>query len=274
MEFFDLFRKDRWPHMFCPGCGIGTVMNVFFRAFSQLNIDIDNCVFVGGIGCSSRLIGYIRGDSIHTTHGRPLAVATGIALANPDLKVIVFTGDGDLGAIGGNHFINACRRNADFTVFCINNNIYGMTGGQASTTTPHEAISTTTPYGNKDYPFDLSELAVTAGANYVARWTTLNVKELIRSMRKAMEKEGFSFVEIVSPCPTGFGRRNKMSQITQLYDWIRIRTVRREKTEMLGLDPVDLNIKGNISIGEFIERDRTPLRMVYSPEKLINFAGK
>jgi 2-oxoglutarate ferredoxin oxidoreductase subunit beta len=268
MEFFDLFRRDRWPHMFCPGCGVGTVMNVFFRAFSQLGIDVDDCVFVGGIGCSSRIIGYIRGDSIHTTHGRPLPVATGIALANPDLKVIVFTGDGDLGAIGGNHFINACRRNADFTVFCINNNIYGMTGGQASTSTPHGAMSTTTPMGNKDYPFDLSELAVTAGANYVARWTTRNVKELVKSMRKGITKEGMSFVEIISPCPTSFGRRNKMPEPCQLHEYMKIRTVRRERTRSLGLDPVDLNISGKITIGEFIDRDRTPLRMIYSPEEI------
>jgi 2-oxoglutarate ferredoxin oxidoreductase subunit beta len=269
MEFFDLFRKDRWPHMFCPGCGIGTVMNVFFRAFSQLGIDVNECVFVGGIGCSSRIIGYIRGDSIHTTHGRPLPVATGIALANPDLKVIVFTGDGDLGAIGGNHFINACRRNADFTVFCINNNIYGMTGGQASTSTPHGAMSTTTPMGNKDYPFDLSELAVTAGANYVARWTTRNVKEIVESMKKAILKEGMSFVEIISACPTGFGRRNRMPQACQLHEYMKIRTVRRERTKSLGLDPVDLNISGKITIGEFIDRNRTPLRMIYSPEEMI-----
>ena len=242
-------------------------MNVFYRAFSQMEMDLDNCVFVGGIGCSSRVIGYIRGDSIHTTHGRPLAVATGIALANPELKVIVFTGDGDLGAIGGNHFINACRRNADFTVFCVNNNIYGMTGGQASTCTPHGAMSTTTPHGNKDYPFDLSEIAVTAGANYVARWTVRNVKQLIGSMKKAMKKEGFSFVEIISPCPTGFGRRNKMPQACQLHEWIDIKTVKREKTETLGLDPVDINMEGNITIGEFIERDRLPLRMVYTPEE-------
>ncbi|MFP4197248.1 MAG: thiamine pyrophosphate-dependent enzyme [Methanomassiliicoccales archaeon] len=253
--------------MFCPGCGVGTIMNVFYRAFSQMEMDLDNCVFVGGIGCSSRVIGYIRGDSIHTTHGRPLAVATGIALANPELKVVVFTRDGDLGAIGGNHFINACRRNADFTVFCVNNNIYGMTGGQASTCTPHGAMSTTSPHGNKDYPFDLSEIAVTAGANYVARWTVRNVKQLIGSMKKAMRKEGFSFVEIMSPCPTGFGRRNKMPQACQLHEWIDIKTVKREKTETLGLDPVDINMEGNITIGEFIERDRLPLRMVYTPEE-------
>lgn len=263
MEFFDLYRQDRWPHIFCPGCGIGTVMNIFYRAFDELGLKLDDCVYVAGIGCSSRIIGYIRGDSIHTTHGRPLAVATGIALSNPKLKVIVFTGDGDLGAIGGNHFIHACRRNADFTVFCINNNIYGMTGGQASSCTPHGAVSTTTPYGNREYPFDLAELAVTAGANYVARWTVRNVKELIRSMKKAILKEGFSFVEIASPCPTAFGRRNKMPTAKQLHQWLEIKSVRREKTRELGLDPVDINYEGNITIGEFVERDRNPLRMVY-----------
>lgn len=267
MEFFDIFRKDRWPHMFCPGCGIGTIMNLYYRAHDQIDLALDDCVYVAGIGCSSRIIGYIRGDSIHTTHGRPLAVATGISLSNPDLKVIVFTGDGDLGAIGGNHFINACRRNADFTVFCINNNIYGMTGGQASTCTPHGACSTTTPYGNKDYPFDLSELAVTAGANYVARWTVRNVKELISSMKRAMVKEGFSFVEITSPCPTGFGRRNDMSDIKEMHEWMEEKSVRREKTREMGLDPVDLNLEGNITIGEFINRDREPLTFNINSEK-------
>jgi 2-oxoglutarate ferredoxin oxidoreductase subunit beta len=261
-DFFDLYRKDRWPTIFCPGCGIGTVMNCFYRAFSELNLNQDRVVFVSGVGCSSRVPGYIRADSIHTTHGRALAVATGINLANPDLKVIVFTGDGDLGAIGGNHFINASRRNAEMTVFCINNNIYGMTGGQASTTTPYNAFSTTTPYGNKEYPFDLAELAVTAGANFVARWTVRNVKEIIGSMKKALTKKGFSFVEIVSPCPTGFGRRNKMGDPKQMYEWLRVKTVRREKTRLWDLDPVDLNIKGQITVGEFVERDRPSLAEV------------
>jgi 2-oxoglutarate ferredoxin oxidoreductase subunit beta len=258
-DFFDLYRKDRWPTIFCPGCGIGTVMNCFYRAFSELNLDQDRVVFVSGVGCSSRVPGYIRADSIHTTHGRALAVATGINLANPDLKVIVFTGDGDLGAIGGNHFINASRRNAEMTVFCINNNIYGMTGGQASTTTPYNALSSTTPYGNKEYPFDLAELAVTAGANFVARWTVRNVKEIIGSMKKALTKKGFSFVEIVSPCPTGFGRRNKMGDPKQMYEWLKIKTVRREKTKSWDIDPVDLNIEGQITVGEFVERNRPSL---------------
>ncbi|MEM2944437.1 MAG: 2-oxoacid:ferredoxin oxidoreductase subunit beta [Methanomassiliicoccales archaeon] len=259
LQFFDLYRKDRWPTIFCPGCGIGTVMNCFYRAFSELNLNQDKVVFVSGVGCSSRVPGYIRADSIHTTHGRALAVATGINLTNPALKVVVFTGDGDLGAIGGNHFINASRRNAEMTVICINNNIYGMTGGQASTTTPYNAFSTTTPYGNKEYPFDLAELAVTAGANFVARWTVRHVKEIIKSMKKGLMKKGFSFIEIVSPCPTGFGRRNRMGDPRQMYEWLKIKTAKREKTRYWDMDPVDLNISGQITVGEFVERDRPSL---------------
>jgi 2-oxoglutarate/2-oxoacid ferredoxin oxidoreductase subunit beta len=262
MEFFDLFREDRWPHMFCPGCGIGTVMNCFHRAFSELRMDQDRTVFVSGIGCASRVIGYIRADSIHTTHGRALAVATGIKLANPDLNVIVFSGDGDIGAIGGNHFINAARRNVDISVFCINNYIYGMTGGQASTTTPYKSYSSTTPYGNKEYPFDLAEVAIASGANYVARWTIRNVKELTSSMMKAMQKKGFSFVEIASPCPTSFGRRNRMADPTQMFEWLKIVSVRRDKSQAWGLDQLDLNIEGRITIGEFIERNRSPYGMI------------
>lgn len=262
MEFFDLFREDRWPHMFCPGCGIGMVMNCFHRAFAETGLDQDRTVFVSGIGCSSRIIGYIRADSIHTTHGRALAVATGIKLANPDLNVVVFSGDGDIGAIGGNHFINAARRNVGMSVFCINNFIYGMTGGQASTTTPHKSYSTTTPYGNKEYPFDLSELAVTAGANYVARWTVRNVKELTASMQKAMQKKGFSFVEIASPCPTSFGRRNHMADPKQMFEWLKIISVKREKSQAWGLDQLDLNVGGQITVGEFVERNRAPFGMI------------
>jgi 2-oxoglutarate/2-oxoacid ferredoxin oxidoreductase subunit beta len=262
MEFFDLFREDRWPHMFCPGCGIGTVMNCFHRAFAEVGMDQDRTVFVSGIGCSSRIIGYIRADSIHTAHGRALAVATGIKLANPDLNVIVFSGDGDIGAIGGNHFINAARRNVDMSVFCINNFIYGMTGGQVSTTTPYRSYSTTTPYGNREYPFDLSELAVAAGANFVARWTVRNVRELTASMQKAMTKKGFSFVEIASPCPTSFGRRNRMPDPRQMFEWLKIVSVHREKSKAWGLDQLDLNLGGQITIGEFVERNRAPFGII------------
>ena len=259
MEFFDLYRKDRWPHMFCPGCGIGTVMNCFHRAFSDSGLDLDRTVFVSGIGCSSRIIGYIRGDSMHTTHGRSIPVATGIRLSDPELRVIVFGGDGDLGAIGGNHLINAARRNADMAVFCINNSIYGMTGGQASTSTPHMALSTTTPWGNREYPFDLSELAATSGANYVARWTVRHIRELTRSMMKAMLKPGFSFVEIASPCPTSFGRRNDMANVERMYDWLEERSMTKEEACDLDLDPIDVDMTGKIIVGEIIERQRPPL---------------
>jgi 2-oxoglutarate ferredoxin oxidoreductase subunit beta len=256
--FFELFREDRWPHIFCPGCGIGTIMNCFHRAFSELGLNQNRTVFVSGIGCASRISGYIRADSIHTTHGRSIPVATGIKLANPDLNVVLFSGDGDIGAIGGNHFINAARRNVDMTVICVNNFTYGMTGGQASGTTPHGSFSTTTPYGNKEYPFDLAELAVTAGANYVARWTVRNVKELTASMQKALLKKGFSFVEVASPCPTSYGRRNRMPEPQQMYEWLKIVSVRREKAGAWGVDPFNVNMSGQITIGEFVDRNRAP----------------
>lgn len=256
MEFFDFYRKERWTHIFCPGCGNGIVMNAFYTAFNELNLNIDDFVFVSGIGCSSRIPGYIYGDSIHTTHGRALAVATGIKLANPKLNVVVFTGDGDLGAIGGNHFINACRRNVDLKVICINNNIYGMTGGQTSTTTPNKFFSTTTPYGNKEYPFDLSEIAVSAGANYVARWTTYHVKKLIQSIKFSLQKKGFCFIEVVAQCPTAFGRRNKMEDAVKMLEWFKIKSIAKEKANG---DSLKLNIEGIITIGEFVNRERKTL---------------
>ncbi len=256
MNFFDLYRQDRWPHMFCPGCGIGTVMNAFYHAFAESGLDQNRTVFVAGIGCSGRIPGYIRADSLHTTHGRPIAFAGGIKVADPSLKVVVFSGDGDLGAIGGNHFINACRRNIELTVICINNYIYGMTGGQASTTTPRDYFSSTTPYGSREYPFDLSEVAVAAGANYVARWTTFHVKQIKKSILKALLKDGFSFVEIAAQCPTQFGRRNKMSSAREVFDWLKSNAVSRSKASDLSGDHLDLNLMGKITVGEFVERNR------------------
>jgi 2-oxoglutarate ferredoxin oxidoreductase subunit beta len=256
MKFFDLYRQDRWPHMFCPGCGLGTVMNVFFRGFDESGLDQNKTVFVAGIGCSGRIPGYIRADSLHTTHGRPLAFAAGIKVANPELTVVVFTGDGDLGAIGGNHFINACRRNIELTVICINNYIYGMTGGQVSPTTPRDYLSSTTPSGSREYPFDLSEVAVAAGANYVARWTTFHVKSMIKSIKKALLKDGLSFVEIAAQCPTQFGRRNKLNNARQVFEWLKENSVPRSKARDLSEDHLDLNLMGKITVGEFVERNR------------------
>ncbi len=187
------YREDRLPHIFCTGCGNGTVMNCAIKAVDTMQWEIDDTVFVSGIGCSSRAPGYISTDSLHTTHGRALAFATGVKMANPDLNVVVFTGDGDVSAIGGNHFIHACRRNIDLTVICMNNMIYGMTGGQGSPCTPVGMISTTTPpYGGAAEPvFDLAELAVAAGgANHVARWTSYHTKELTKPLRPVLPTKG------------------------------------------------------------------------------------
>ncbi|MDY6964534.1 MAG: thiamine pyrophosphate-dependent enzyme [Halobacteriota archaeon] len=261
MEIFDFFRSDRWPHMFCPGCGNGVVMNCLYNAFSEAELDLDRTVFISGIGCSSRIPGYIFADSLHTTHGRAIPYATGIKLGNPGLNVIVITGDGDLGAIGGNHFINACRRNMDLTVICVNNNIYGMTGGQESTTTPHGFLTTTTPGGKVGYPFDLAALASTAGANFVARWTVSHVKQLAKSIKLALEKEGFSFVETVSSCPIHFGRMNRMGDTRVLYRWLRENSIPLESLgdiddPLSSVNPLDLNIEGKITTGIFRDASR------------------
>jgi 2-oxoglutarate ferredoxin oxidoreductase subunit beta len=256
VEFEEFFRTERFPHVFCPGCGIGPVMNCFFRAFNNVGLDLTNTVFVGGIGCSSRIPMYIKGDMLHTTHGRAIPFATGLKLSNPKLKVVIFAGDGDLGAIGGNHLINGCRRNVDLSVICINNNTYGMTGGQTSITTPHGYLSTTSPEGNPEYPFDLSKLTVAAGANYVARWTVRHVHELVKSMEKVLTKNGFTFLEVVSTCPTGFGRRNKMGDPTQQLEWLKNISVNKEKIKDEEMDQLDLNMQGLISIGEFVDRNR------------------
>lgn len=267
LTFEEFFRTERFPHVFCPGCGNGTVMNCFFRAFCKSGMNLDKTVFVGGIGCASRVPMYINSDLIHTTHGRGIPFAIGIKLANPNLDVVVIGGDGDIGAIGGNHLINGCRRNVDITVICINNFTYGMTGGQTSTTTPHGFKSTTSPLGNPEFPFDLAELASAAGANFVARWTVRHVHEMVRSMEKALRKKGFSFVEIISTCPTGFGRKNKMGDSAQQLEWLKKSSVRREMIREEAIDHIDLNLLGHISIGEFVDRDRASLDEILFGER-------
>ncbi len=202
-------RTDRIPHIWCPGCGIGTSVNCFTRALIELNADLDKIAVVSGIGCSGRVAGYLKLDSFHTTHGRAIPFATGLKLAKPELTVVVYSGDGDLFAIGGNHFIHAARRNIDLKVICINNFIYGMTGGQVAPTTPVSAIATTTPFGSFEPPFNLPHLAEASGATFVARWTTYHVRQLTRTIKEMLQRKGFSFIEVLSPCPTLFQRRNK-----------------------------------------------------------------
>jgi len=219
--FTRYLREAMMPHIWCSGCGNGIVLNCFVQALDELQKDLDQLVVVSGIGCIGRTAGYTNADSFHTTHGRAIAFASGVKLANPELEVVVISGDGDLFAIGGNHFIHAARRNIGIKVICANNFNYGMTGGQQGPTTPLEASTTTTPYGNIEHPFNLVHLAAASGATYVARWTTLHVRRLTQSIKRMLQKEGFCFIEVVSPCPEIFGRRNKMRTGLDMMEWFR-----------------------------------------------------
>jgi len=203
---------------FCPGCGHGILLGALVRALDELKVDRKKLLFVSGIGCAAWIPSpNIKADTLHTLHGRAVAYATGAKLARPELTVIVISGDGDLTSIGGNHLIHAARRNLDLTVICANNSIYGMTGGQTASTTPIGARSATDPQGNRFRPFDLCRLVLAAGAQYAARWPVTRPRPLIDSIKKAITTKGFTFVDVISPCPTQFGRRNAYDEITQLY---------------------------------------------------------
>ena len=212
----DLLRGDRIPHIWCPGCGIGSSVSAAITTLQKTGIDYDEFAIVSGIGCTGRVAGYLNLDSFHTTHGRAIPFATGLKLAKPGLRVFVFSGDGDLFSIGGNHFIHAARRNIDITVICVNNMNYGMTGGQVSANTPIGARTTTSPYGNTEVPLNLPSLAAACGAVYVARWLSLDVRRLAQSIHDALMKPGFSFVEVIAPCPTAFGRRNRLGSALEM----------------------------------------------------------
>ena len=207
---YDWLRvKKKFPNLWCPGCGLGTVLGAFTRALMRLGLKKDDVAVVAGIGCTGRIPVYLDANTLHTTHGRALTFATGIKLVRPDMHVVVFMGDGDALAIGGNHFIHSCRRNIGLTAIVVNNAIYGMTGGQGSPTTPLGKRSTTSPQGSIDPPFDTCSLAVAAGATFVARSTAYHVAHMERLMAQAMTHDGFSVLEIVSQCPTFYGRINR-----------------------------------------------------------------
>ena len=205
-----LRHDKKFPHVWCPGCGIGIVMGALIRAVERTGLEQDEIVLASGIGCSGRMPVYVDFNTLHTTHGRALTFATGVKLAKPELTVLTVMGDGDATAIGGNHFIHAARRNLDLTAIIINNQIYGMTGGQFSPTTPYGAKATTASYGHVEHAFSIAELAVTAGASFVARGTVYHARQLDGLIEKAINKKGFSVVEIISNCHVQFGRRNEM----------------------------------------------------------------
>ncbi len=247
-------RKDRIPHIWCPGCGIGTTVNCFARALGESGLDLDKVAVVSGIGCTGRVAGYMNLDSFHTTHGRPIPFATGLKLANPELKVVVYSGDGDLFAIGGNHFFHAARRNMDLMVVCINNHTYGMTGGQLAPTTPMGATQTTMPYGNFEQPFNLPFIADACGAVYVARWTVYHVKQITRAMKEGLSKRGFAFIEIISPCPTLYSRRNRLGDGVDMVKYYKEKSVIKNGANT---KEVDLSFQGEITVGKFVDRERT-----------------
>ncbi|MBR1695399.1 MAG: 2-oxoglutarate ferredoxin oxidoreductase subunit beta, partial [Selenomonas sp.] len=236
-EYEQYFRQNRLPHLWCPGCGNGIAMKAIVQAIAKRpELNQDNTVIVSGIGCSSRASGYMDFDTLHTAHGRAIPFATGIKLARPELNVVVITGDGDCTAIGGNHFIHGCRRNVDLTVVLFNNNIYGMTGGQASPMTPTGRKATTAPYGSVDRPFDACALAEAAGATYVARSTAFHVQNLTDMIAKAFDNHGFSFVEALVQCPTAYGRKNKLGSPADMLKWMRDNAVMKAAWDKL--DPV------------------------------------
>lgn len=248
----DYIREEMFPHIWCPGCGNGIVLGAIIRAIDDLKWDRDKIVMISGIGCSSRITGYVDFCTMNTTHGRALPFATGIKMANPDLKVVVVMGDGDCSAIGGNHFIHAARRNIDLTAIIINNMIYGMTGGQYSPLTPTGRFGTTAPYGNIDQSFDLTSLAMAAGASYVARGTVYHVRQSISLMKKALDKKGFSVVEIISDCPISFGKMNKIKSPIDMLKWIKDISVSKKAWENLSVE----ERKEKFVIGEFLDIDR------------------
>lgn len=254
-----LRHDKKFPHVWCPGCGIGIMLGALIRAIDHRGYQKDEIVLVSGIGCTGRLPVYVDFNTLHTTHGRALTFATGIKLAKPRLKVIVVMGDGDAVAIGGNHFIHAARRNIDLTAIILNNSVYGMTGGQYSPTTPYGMKTATSVYSNVEHSFSISELAVTAGAVFVGRGTVYHAKLLESLMEKAFQKVGFSVVETISHCHTQFGRMNRMGSAVEMMQWQRDHAVTVEKAAQM----TEEELKDKFKIGVLIDRNLPPYQDEY-----------
>jgi 2-oxoglutarate/2-oxoacid ferredoxin oxidoreductase subunit beta len=249
----NLLRMDRIPHIWCPGCGIGTVVTSFNEAIRKENFDLDRLTVVSGIGCTGRVAGYVKLDSFHTTHGRAIPFATGLKLADPRMKVVVFSGDGDIAGIGGNHLIHAARRNMDLVVICVNNFNYAMTGGQVAATTPTRANASTAPFGNFEYAFNLPRLVEAAGATYIARYTALHLRRVTKSIQEALNKKGFSFIEVITPCVTLYARRNRLG------DGLNLMKYYYDKSEIrhgAPTDTLDISYQGKLIVGKFVDIEK------------------
>ena len=249
---YKYLRHDKkFPHVWCGGCGIGILLGSLIRAIDHIGYTKDEVVLVSGIGCSGRLPVYVDFNTLHTTHGRALTFATGVKLAKPELKVIVIMGDGDATAIGGNHFIHAARRNLELTAVIVNNNIYGMTGGQYSPTTPYGQRATTAVYGSVEHSFDIAQLAVCAGAIFAARGTVYHVRQLDGLIEKALLKNGFSVVEVISQCHTHYGRLNKLGNHIEMMKGQRDNAVPVEKARKMSPEEME----GKFEIGILVDRE-------------------
>lgn len=253
--------------MFCPGCACGQILNYFLYAVNDLNMDLENIVTIGGVGCTARIPAYIETDAIHGIHGRTLGFATGVKLANPKLTVVILTGDGDVAAIGGNHLIQAARRNLDVTLIVNNNGSYAMTGGQVSPVTPTGATTTTTTRGNLEAPFDLCKLVEAAGGTYISRWTPAHGPQLINSIKNGIKHRGFAFIEVVGQCPTIYGRYCLgLREPIDNFNWLKNNSVSKTKAEKMTLE----ELEGKFVVGDFVRKDAPTLSDRY--EELIKKA--
>ena len=261
MSINQYIKEKEFPLFTCPGCTHGTLTNAFLRTAEKMELNKDNTVIVCAIGCAGRIPSYLDFNVLRVTHGRALAYATGVKLVRPDLNVVVFMGDGDAAAIGGNHLIHACRRNLDITAFISHNEIYGMTGGQYAPTTPMGYKATTAPYGMIEPAFDICKLVEGAGATYVARGDVYHVIQLQKTVEKALRHKGFSVVEVITSCPTQFGRRNKLGVPAQMVERIRDMTVSQQEAASMSAE----QLKDKLIVGEFVDRnDRPELTETYA----------